>query len=68
MIANLLLSLTVNQSDCLIQRLNLCYNLSNFRCFDTAAEKLDEMWMGRPACLLQLWWLQPWGAMASGKL
>jgi len=48
MIANLLLSLTVNQSDCLIQRLNLCYNLSNFRCFDTAAEKLDEMWMGRP--------------------
>jgi len=34
----------------LIQRLNLnlCRDPSNFRHFDTAAEKLDEMWMGRP--------------------
>jgi len=39
-----------NQSDCLIQRLNLCRDTSHFRCFDTTAKKLDEMWTGRPVC------------------
>jgi len=34
--------------DCLIQRLNLCRDPSHFRCFDTAAEKLNELWMGKP--------------------
>jgi len=26
----------------------MCRDPSHFRCFDTAAEKLDEMWTGRP--------------------
>jgi len=28
--------------------LNLCRDPSHFRCFDTADEKIDEMWMVRP--------------------
>jgi len=32
----------------IIQRLNLCRDPSHFSRLDTTAEKLDEMWTGRP--------------------
>jgi len=37
-----------NQSDCLIQKLNLVPRPDPFHCFKTATEKLYKIWAGRP--------------------
>jgi len=34
--------------------MNLCRDLSHFRCFDSAADKLDEMWTGRPVYIYEV--------------